>query len=404
MRRPMRRPHYLELENVENYQGAADWIIYQRGANYIGLSGLDGTVLSKNADAATVIQAVIDAVPISGNTDTGNAHGAHIVLQFDDAIINTCLEADTAIRMNGHCKGGGTCLRLGDNVDDSLIRMSTGGENFGTVLEHINFEGNKANNDIGGVALVHLDGYPTMRNCFIMRSENMGLHNEGQDTHLTNVYVEYCDGAGIKLDGGQNQNLLNCTSWDNGGYGMLVSCDRFSMFGCRIMNNALDGFYSSGERNRIIGNHFELNGECGVYLGGSKHSTIANNTFDDNSQKTDNTYSHVELHDSEYCVVEGNTFSGAETDDAKYCVEETGGSNAFNTICCNTCKDAQSGTISVEAGSGTPINGYGTENAAAETPQLAWPIGTIVDFTDSADASGDGIYIKDAAGNWDKLA
>ena len=65
---------------------------------------------------------------------------------------------------------------------------------------------------------------------------------------------------------------------------------------------------------------------------------------------------------------------------------------------------AQTGAYLLDAGSGSTINGHGTESANAETPQLAWPIGTIVDFTDSGDASGDGIYIKDAAGNWDKLA
>jgi len=52
----------------------------------------------------------------------------------------------------------------------------------------------------------------------------------------------------------------------------------------------------------------------------------------------------------------------------------------------------------------TIINGMAVESADAEEPQVGWPIGTTVKFTDSGDGSGDGTYIRGVDGNWINLA
>lgn len=50
------------------------------------------------------------------------------------------------------------------------------------------------------------------------------------------------------------------------------------------------------------------------------------------------------------------------------------------------------------------INGVGVESAAAETPTAAsWDTGDIVDFTDSGDGSGDGVYLLLADGTWSQI-
>ena len=57
---------------------------------------------------------------------------------------------------------------------------------------------------------------------------------------------------------------------------------------------------------------------------------------------------------------------------------------------------SDSGTLTLE-------NGAGTESADAEEPQGAWPIGAVVDFTDSGDASGNGVYLKLQDSSWSKI-
>lgn len=52
---------------------------------------------------------------------------------------------------------------------------------------------------------------------------------------------------------------------------------------------------------------------------------------------------------------------------------------------------------------GVAVNGVGTETANAETPQANWPDGVTVDFTDSGDGSGTGIY-QLVAGSWVQVA
>lgn len=52
----------------------------------------------------------------------------------------------------------------------------------------------------------------------------------------------------------------------------------------------------------------------------------------------------------------------------------------------------------------TRINGAGVESANAETPTAAsWEIGEIVDFVDSGDASGNGVYLKLPDASWSQI-
>lgn len=53
------------------------------------------------------------------------------------------------------------------------------------------------------------------------------------------------------------------------------------------------------------------------------------------------------------------------------------------------------------AGVGTTLNGIGQETANAEVPQSSeWVVGEWVDFTDSGDGSGDGLYLYDPTRSW----
>ena len=66
MRRPLRKPHGLRNEDIENYEETADYVVYYEGSNIIALDGHSGLEISRSTDASTVIQAAIDALTTGG--------------------------------------------------------------------------------------------------------------------------------------------------------------------------------------------------------------------------------------------------------------------------------------------------------------------------------------------------
>ena len=404
MRRPLRMPHPIQMEDVINYSGAPDYIIDLVGSEYVSFNTTDGTIY-KNTDYATLLQQVIDECPIGILAPATSHAGSWIYNKFGHAYVSKQVTSDKCIRFTGNIKGWGTTLELSDGVNDSMLLLNGTGT-FHTYISNLNFAGNSANNNMGTDALIYGEGHIYMVDCYVVDAEDKGIYLLGSNHVLDRVTIKECLGAGIKLGNCDNTKIVNSCFWGNTNFGVLTQQDNGHIIGNRIYSNGADGIYLDGCQNdTITNNDFRLNGECGIYGAAASYNTISNNVFLDNSQTTDNVYSAVQLADSTYNSLVGNVVlgTGAE-EDHKYCFEETGGSCNFNQFCCNQATGAQTGAYLLEANDGSSINGHGTESANAETPQLAWPIGTIVDFTDSGDASGDGIYIKDAAGNWDQLA
>jgi hypothetical protein len=66
MRRPNRRPNYLEAEDITNWEETADFIVFKESADTVAINGDTGAELSRNTDSSTVIQAAIDAITSGG--------------------------------------------------------------------------------------------------------------------------------------------------------------------------------------------------------------------------------------------------------------------------------------------------------------------------------------------------
>jgi len=60
MRRPLRKPHGLRNEDIENFESTAKYVIYLDGTNYVAINGDTGLEDSRNIAAHTVIQYAID--------------------------------------------------------------------------------------------------------------------------------------------------------------------------------------------------------------------------------------------------------------------------------------------------------------------------------------------------------
>ena len=87
MRRPNRRPNYLELGDVANYEGHADYIIYKDGSNTKVLNGNTGVVDSTSTNSTTAIQYAIDALATGGKLFIragAYAIGTAITIDTDD--------------------------------------------------------------------------------------------------------------------------------------------------------------------------------------------------------------------------------------------------------------------------------------------------------------------------------
>jgi len=66
MRRPNRRPNYLEAKDITNWEETADFIVFKESADTIAINGDTGAEISRNTDSATVIQAAIDTLVSDG--------------------------------------------------------------------------------------------------------------------------------------------------------------------------------------------------------------------------------------------------------------------------------------------------------------------------------------------------
>ena len=60
MRRPLRKPHGLRNEDIENFESTAKYVIYLDGTNYVAINGDTGAEDSRSTSAHTVIQYAID--------------------------------------------------------------------------------------------------------------------------------------------------------------------------------------------------------------------------------------------------------------------------------------------------------------------------------------------------------
>ena len=207
-----------------------------------------------------------------------------------------------------------------------------------------------------------------------------------------------------------------------------------SDYGCN--QNVFEGGLSHGAGGGDVGIRLEGNvgsnvfygtgvEEWGVYnvqLTGNSDGAPADNFFNgarlenatDNQVNITSTGSDCARNIFKNCLV-----LGTATDKSAYYINQgsntlisggrvSGQSDAAGTITVTTAashthiEDVDNYSLS-DSGTATLENRTGTESADAEEPQGAWPKGAVVDFTDSGDGSGNGVYLKLQDGSWSKI-
>ena len=403
MRRPLRKPHGLAAEDINNWKQPCAYTIFNDGAVCKALNAVTGVVDFRDTDAATVMNAALDA------TYAGKVFVQEGKYQISQTIIIPNQGTEFCGNMwRGSDATGDYGLHLDDSVDDDMLLVN----NLKCYVHDLFMYGNEGNNVTSsgvttlndGALDIHLD------RCYIFDFNNYGVHISGGAGIVTNVYVEYCNDSGFYSgDTGQKMMYIGCGSWANQ-TGFENTKSNCSYVGCRASTNITNGFYldNYSHHTTIDGCWLDRNGYHGIVLHGAEDNIISNNMIYAPSQNTANTYDGICLEPSggsncTDCVISGNHISNAETNKHRYGINLTDANQSDNVICCNILTDATTGQYNIPAGNISPVNGTGTEASNGEEPVGAWPIGTIVSFTDTGDSSGDGSYYKILAGTWVKL-
>jgi len=380
-------------------EACADYIVFKQG-NYIKAKNCsNGAIKFVSTDAQTVIQAAIDALP--------DGVGGKIFISTGTYTINDTIElyrnyaSTTPIWL---CGAGisQTQLQLGNSIDKDVISFDVSGaegDGWKTVSD-LYINGNKANNASGNGVIAKTTGAGTqydmiLSNLFIYECKDNGIDiSNGWGDHLHQIITEYNDGIGLKI--GSSQCYVNqMFSAYNGSHGLEVPGGGSCYSNINLRDNGGHGLIISQDKNLFTNILIE---DWGSALTATYHGILIE------ASATDCMFSSVSIY-------------GGGDDFSKYGLYMDGSRNHFNSL---TIRNTGGASI-VDGGTDNQIDGYwdgtiggwGTrftvhnlaeETADAEEPQGTYREGTIVKFTDSGDASGDGFYILDFARGWNKLA
>lgn len=340
-----------------------DYLIKKNGSIIEGIDGKTGFIIKTDPDFKTIFDYLMTLIP--SGTDFKTTSTIHIGAgdySLSDTI--TIDKHNVNVVGNGYSHNYGPVrITLANGVDDTMLELDA---NYIT-LTNLMLSGNKANNANGHI--IHGSATTTttkLMGCVLYQGKERGLYLEsGVSSFLYNCELKQCDEYGFYFN--SYGNIVNCLVSDNvnGGYtkaGIITNCD--------FTDNTSKGLFVI--RDSIIANNrFYNNTSYQIQIAGDRN-IIQTNRIDCNSA-------------------------------SNYGIYFASGSN--NVIGNNVIENYNTAPIFPSAGAvNSTLNNLGLESANAEEPQLTkWQHGNIVDFTDSGDGSGDGIYIKNHAGNWVKL-
>lgn len=270
---------YTISSNTGSGELSADYTIWSGSGLYYSQNGHTG-VITSNANAATLINAAIDALPARDDTMATVALKGEITISasitlasFTRLIILGELKASAAISM----------ITL-DDTEQMHTEICGGGlingNNTGTIGIVLNGSGGN-------------ESYRShIHDLTIVRCTTGGLYLEGDHRALvSDIYVYYCGTYGFRiasydnkfnncvvLNSGTgflvestNNYVSNCKGCGETGYGFYVTGDRTGLSNCNAQENELHGFY-------IAANNVSLAG-CSSDRNSLLHSGVSHNYY-----------------------------------------------------------------------------------------------------------------------------
>ena len=126
MRKPLRLPHYLRNEDIENYVETCEYLIYMDGAITVAVDGNTGVEVIRSTDSHTVIQYCHDIMK------DANRGGIIFLKPGIYHLSDTILIQSSGISLIGSgMHTNGTQFYVDDGVDGDAIRyLAEAGENW----------------------------------------------------------------------------------------------------------------------------------------------------------------------------------------------------------------------------------------------------------------------------------
>lgn len=363
---------YERLPNIN--KSIADYIIEKSGSSTVAYDGKTSKKIIKSTSAQTVIQEIFDTT----------SEGDMVFINGGEFIV-TGLELSVPIRLSGSSSLK-TVIKLADSSDDHVIKFEPASDKYFCRFDSFYIDGNKANQSAGNFDGIYFNDHcrdNLFFNLFVEKCKRSCIYLQtGWNNKINACTVEYGDVSGIRVYSGSDTKIVNSKIIYNA---IAVDIPSYcSVTGCYFYRNTKEAIkINSGDFNTITGNVFlEDSYGSNTYpeirvFGGAERNTIIGNTFNCNNV-------------SKYAVQFENYLTNYPM---------------YNQVRGNTINLPATSDYGISAGcENNIIGGIGYETDNAEEPQLTgWLRGDIIDFVDSGDGSGDGVYIKNVSGNWIKL-
>jgi len=257
MRRPLRKPHGLQMESIENWTETADYIIRLNGTTYEAINGATGEVDSSSTTAATVIQYALDnttrgtvKVVSDISLDTALTGVDSVVLDFTHHDVTLTADVNFYDQDNADYTGvRNVDIYCPDTYTGTILDLdTTAGSIWWSNFEHIRVFDTHTNYTYTGLRL-HCPGANAIRNCIFRDltfwNVDKGVHFEtGANTGwmgvnlFEHIFINHCV-IGFDFEifddtaNGPNRNtFINCqvqTSLDTT-HGFKDVCNAANLF------------------------------------------------------------------------------------------------------------------------------------------------------------------------------
>jgi len=330
----------------------ASYIIFIDGSIIKAQNGSTGNIDYQGSDAATVIQAAIDAMTTGGK----------IFIKAGTYTINDSITIEDGITLEGENYYNGslcTFLTLANGINKDVITSSSIKRLEQVQIKNLTINANPANQSSGSAIKLYSPYEGLIENIWIQGAKDDGIEflKAGADivgtgTTIRNCHIGSCGQYGISNDAYTTDiDIDNCIVWEAGSFGIVVMGMNYirnsEVYDCE------NGIFLNWSGNTTIeGCVIHLNNKIGISGFNCTDCIISGNVIMFNSQNTSNSYSGIWIDSNgdrpaQYNKIIGNTIGSSLGTEKQHYGVETVNSSANNIIIGNSIINNVSGAVSL---------------------------------------------------------
>jgi len=369
-------PSSGQLENKTDI-----WAFPEQTATFIIFKDSAGNVCAKNttsgqiqfggswdaggvngADAATVMQATINALTNGGKIYISSSSSAYV--------INSQIEVNQS---NIIIVGAGikTVLQAKANLDSTILHVTKGG----VIIADLKIDGNKANQASGyGIVLNGTEAVDCLIDyvyVYQIKRDAIRLENGASGNTIARIYSFQNSGRAIRLTGaGTDFNVIIAPRLDADLIGITIDngANRTEIIGGYVTGMTQYGVQIAGEAVSIIGMFINDCGRHGIQVSDTSDVVIIGNKIRNVGTSSAGTYNGINLGNALDCIVVGNRiWDDQASKTTNYAIAE-GGTSDRNEIAHNIVRDCLKTILITGSNSKVHDNiGFVTSNSGTAT-------------------------------------